>query len=183
MTVRHMTRALAAFLLGALAVFAAGMPASAATDPCKGQGTGYGAGGVCVVTVLRANPGCSASGALTVSYKVTVAGTTATKVDLHWLKPGGSEVVLAGRPLSGTVAWPASIPRATTQVRFVAGGDAVVTVNPTTALASAACVADPGTLASTGSETGPIAATGVALLIAGAGILMARSARQHRTVR
>lgn len=180
---RRLTRALAAFLLGTLAVFAAGTPASAAADPCNGRGTGYGAGGVCVVAVLRANPGCSATGALTVNYKVTVTGTTATKVDLHWLKSGGSEVVLAGQPLAGTVAWPASIPIRATQVRFVAGGDAVVTVDPTTALAPAACVGDPATLASTGSETGPIVAIGGALLIAGAGILLARAAQQRRAAR
>jgi hypothetical protein len=142
----NLARSLAALSLGAASVFVAGLPASATTDPCLGQDTGYGASNVCVVNVVAATPLCPAPSALQLSYAVTVTGTELTTVDLHWLVPGGSDVVQAGQPLTGTVDWPTAVPQATTDVTFVAGAQSTVSVNPTAALASDTCTSESGVL-------------------------------------
>jgi len=189
---RNLARSLAALLLGALSVLAAGLPASAQVDGCQRQETGYGASGVCVVTVAQADAVC-VNGVLQLTYRVIAEGTDATTVDLHWRGPAGSEVVLAAQPLAGTVTWPASIARVATDVRFVANPEATVRVDP--AAANAACatptskvlsVSDEAptrssrVLAFTGAEVLPLVAVGAALLLAGAGVLVARAARQRR---
>lgn len=190
---RNLTRSLAALLLGALSVFAAGLPASAQGNSCDQQDDGYGASGVCSVTVLEAKPICP-SGVLQMVYSLTAEGTSATTVDLHWLGTGGSDVVLAAQPLAGTVNWPAAVAQAPVDVRFVAGAQAVVSLNPTAALAT--CVTKTSSvlsvaetparssavLASTGAEVLPYLAAGGALLVAGAALLVARAARQRRAV-
>lgn len=186
---RNLTRSLAALLLGALSVFAAGLPASAQGDSCDQQDNGYGASGVCSVTVLEAKPICP-SGVLQMVYSLTAEGTSATTVDLHWLGTGGSDVVLAAQPLAGTVNWPAAVAQAPVDVRFVAGAQAVVSLNPTAALAtcvtktsSVLSVAESSAvLASTGAEVLPYLAAGGGLLVAGAALLVARAARQRRAV-
>lgn len=188
---RHLARSLAALALGSASVFAAGLPASAQDDVCSDQDTGYGADSVCVVNVLEAAPLCPVD-TLELSYKVTAEGTDATTVDLRWLNPGGTDVVLTGLPFTGTVAWPDSIPPKATDVEFAVGTERVVNVDPKDALLE--CVSSEGevlpvnnsesgssnssgVLAVTGSDVLPFAVAGGGLLLAGTALVLARSRR------
>ena len=190
---RHLARSLAALAIGTASIFAFGLPANAAQDPaCSQQDNGYGASSVCVVNVIAADPICPA-GALQLSYEVTASGTDATTVDLRWVNPGGTDVVQTGLPFTGTVNWPASIPKTTTDVQFVVGTEAVVNVDPSVALSKCLTsgskvlsVSNPkssgssGVLALTGSDVLPYAAVGGGLLLAGTALLLVRSARTRR---
>ena len=188
---RHLARSLAALAIGAASVLAFGLPASAQDPACDQQDTGYGASSVCVVRVAKADPICPAD-ALQLQYVVTAEGTPATTVDLRWINPGGSDVVQTGLPFTGTVNWPASIPKKATAVEFVVGTDVVVNVDPTAALATCAsgskvlAVSNPTSgsrvLALTGSDVAPYVAVAGGLLFAGTALILVRAARSRRAV-
>lgn len=184
---RHFGRSLVAVAIGALAVVATGLPASAATEGCERGDASYGASDVCIVNVVKADVICPA-GSLELAYTVTASGTPKTTVDLHWTSTGVAEVVQTDQPFSGTVAWPASIPKTATDVKFVVGTEAVVRVDPAAALAACGgskvlVVSNPkssGVLAATGSESLPLLLGAGALLLVGTVLVLARSARARR---
>ena len=180
---RDMTRFLAVLAIGAASVFASGLPASAADPTCTEESAGYGASEVCVVRVAQADPICPAD-TLQLQYVVTAEGTEATTVDLHWLNPGGTDVVQTGQPFTGTVNWPTSIPQKATEVQFVVGTDVVVNVDPTAALETCASppTSESGVLALTGSEPLPYALAAGGLLFVGTALVLVRSARSRRAV-
>ncbi|NMR20515.1 hypothetical protein [Cellulomonas fimi] len=189
---RPLARSLAVVLFGLLSVLAAGLPASAQVGTCDRQDNNYAAGGVCAVSVEEAVPACPA-GVLELRYRVVPSGTSATTVDLRWQAPGG-EVLSAGLPLTGSVAWPATVPRGAVDVRFVAGGEATVRVDAAAVAATcvvpmsevlsagnAAPVRSSQVLAATGFDAVSLVAAGAALLVVGAGVLVGRSLRQRHT--
>lgn len=205
---RILARTLAVLLLGALSIFAAGLPASAAGDTCAEQDPGYGASGVCSVVVADPSAVCL-SGFVQLTYKVSTAPDGAATVDLTWVNPAGANVTLTGQPLAGTVTWPASIPKVAVDVQF-ASGPTTATARVDPAAANASCTAsrvlsvtEPATpsasrvlsapsssvpavtssrvLAATGVEILPFVGVGAGLLIVGTGLLVARAARSRRT--
>lgn len=189
---RHLVRSMAALLLGAASVFAVGLPASA-QDDCQQQENGYGASEVCTVTVVEAAAICTPTGAIQLYYQLRADGTTATKVDVHLLNPAVAEVVYAAQPFEANLPWPASIGNRPVDVRFVVNPEVTFRVDPAQAYAAPACVTKTSkvlsvgettptsrVLAATGADVLPFVAGGAALLLAGAGILVARSARQRR---
>ncbi|QTE28976.1 hypothetical protein [Pengzhenrongella sicca] len=183
---RHLGRTLAALLLGALSIFVAGLPASAATTECQQPTPGYAGSGVCAVTVTQAKAACL-NNVITLTYAVTTEPDDAATVDLTWVNPAGPTASVTGRPLSGSVAWPSSVPKVAMDIQVAAGGaTATVRVDPTAA--SATCnasgvlnVSDPTSsnrvLSATGAEVLPFAVTGGGLLLVGIALLVVRAAR------
>ena len=204
---RHPARIPAALLLGALSVFAAGLPASAAGDACVGQRPGYGASGVCTVTVPDPKVVCL-NGVVQMAYQVGTEPDDAATIDLTWVNPSGPNVVQTGQAVAGTVTWPASIPKVAVDVRFASGAaTATARVDPSAASASCAssrvlsvtesatpsssrvlsapssnvpAVTSSRVLAATGAEILPFVGVGAGLLIVGTGLLVARAARSRR---
>lgn len=185
---RTIARTLAALLLGALSIFVAGSPASAAAGGCQPATPGYTGSGVCSVTVTKAEAICL-NGVVQLSYVVGTGPTAASSVDLKWLNPAGPAFTSTGQPLTGTVVWPASIPKVALDVQFVSGATATVHVDPTAASSSCTVtkvlsVTGPTSssrvLSATGAEVLPFAVTGGGLLLVGAVLLVVRAARLRR---
>jgi hypothetical protein len=124
-----------------------------------------------------------------VRYAATPEGTTASTVTLHWSDRSGGTAVQADLPLSGTTPWPAGVAVGTADIRFVVNPEVTVTVTPTSGcvtttshvLAASSSSGSSAVLAATGSETLPVVALGSGLLLAGAGVLVARSLRQRKS--
>lgn len=189
---RIIARTLAALLLGALSIFAAGLPASAAVAGCQPATPGYAGSGVCSVTVTKAQAVCL-NGVVQLSYEVGTEPTVASSVDLKWINPAGPAFTLTGQPLTGTVVWPASIPKVALDVQFISGATATVRVDPTAA--SSSCTvskvlsvtvptspssSSSRVLSATGAEVLPFVVTGGGLLLVGAALLVVRATRMRR---
>ena len=186
---RHLGRTLAALLLGALSIFAAGLPASAATAACQQPTPGYAGSGVCAVTVTQAQAACL-NNVITLTYAVSTEPDDAATVDLTWVNPAGPTATVTGQPLSGSVVWPSSVPKVAMDVQVAAAGaTATVRVDPTAA--SATCrasgvlsVSNPTSssrvLSATGAEVLPFAVTGGGLLLVGMTLLLVRAARLRK---
>jgi len=187
---RHLSRMLAALLLGGLSLFAAGSTASAATNDCHEASNGYPASGVCAVKVTKAEAVCL-DGVVTLTYDVMTSPATATTIDLRWVNPAGPAFEQTGLPLTGTVAWPASIPKVALDVQFISGATATVHVDPTAANATCStsrvlAAHDPTAstssrvLAATGAEILPFVVIGGGLLLVGIALVVTRTMRHRR---
>jgi len=161
------------------AAVAAPAPAVAAQpDDCARGTDDYGAELPCELAVDVLEPVCDAAEP-TLRYAVRPVGSDRTTVTLTFVNPGGSDVVHADQPLSGSVPWPrADWARPSVEVSFA--------VNPTVSAVvaypqpGAMCAAAPErsdvlsaggeraeVLSATGSSAGPIALVAGGLLLAG----------------
>ena len=111
----HVRRGLIALMALLVGLFIAG-PAAASSlptapsplpTPCPTDRPGYAAPGVCQL-VAHVTPVCTDSVPL-LKYSLEAMGTTLTTATITWVHPGGTDVVLADQPLSGSLLWPGTV--------------------------------------------------------------------------
>ena len=111
----HVRRGLIALMALLVGLFVAG-PAAASSlsatsspspTPCPTDRADYAAPGVCQL-VATVTPVCTDNVPL-LQYSLQAMGTTLTTATITWVHSGGTDVVLADQPLSGTLLWPGTV--------------------------------------------------------------------------
>ena len=108
----HARRGLIAVMALLVGLFVAGpaaassLPAAASPvpTPCPTDRPGYAAPGVCQL-VAHVTPVC-VNDVPRLTYSLDEMGTTLPTATITWVHPGGTDVVLADQPLSGSLLWP-----------------------------------------------------------------------------
>ena len=191
---RALMRGLAVLVTAAAALWAVPSAATAAdtpSDPCQ-VAEGYAAPANCQVLVEDVQAVCTddLSGA-NLHYTLTVAGgLAADKVTVTFADSSGKTVSASGQPLSGTVAWPASIKTTKATVTFTT--ETATPYTASRALTTPTCISQvlaeggnpaSAVLASTGAQVGPLLAIAGGLLVVGLAIVVFTVRRRRDAMR